>query len=130
MNLRTTKGFTLIEVVIVMLIIALFVAIAVPQYFSYLDKARINSAQVNIQALESVADAYYSDNGNYPENTAELVAQLKNNIVRPPSKGWEMNYDANTGRVSFSTLEVPLKLKGIEVKLITATIPAITNGTN
>ena len=130
MNCKKIKGFTLIEVVIVMLIIALFVAIAVPQYFSYLDKARINSAQVNIQALESVADAYYSDNGIYPENTVELLAQLKNNIVRPPNKGWEMNYNATSGRVSFSTLGPPLKLKGLEVKLITATIPAISNGTN
>ena len=59
------RGFTLIELLVVMIIIGILLAIAVPSYLGFRDRAANNAAQSNLQAALPSAEAYYADNGTY-----------------------------------------------------------------
>lgn len=69
------KGFTLIELVVVMAVIALLLTLAVPRYFSAIDNSKIAVQRHNIAALRDSIDKFFGDNGRYPESLNELVAK-------------------------------------------------------
>jgi type IV pilus assembly protein PilA len=63
-------GFTLIELLVVIIIIGILLAIAVPSYLAFKEKAEKSAAQANVRSAIPAAEAYYSDNGNYTGITA------------------------------------------------------------
>jgi len=67
------RGFTLIELIVVMAIIALLVAIAAPRYLQSLDRAREASLRSTLQVLRHAIDQFAADRGRYPESLQELV---------------------------------------------------------
>jgi general secretion pathway protein G len=72
---RPAKGFTLIELLVVMAIIATLLTIALPRYFSSVDKSKEVALKENLQVLRSGIDKYYGDKGVYPGTLGDLVAQ-------------------------------------------------------
>lgn len=68
------SGFTLIEMLVVMAIIALLLTVALPRYFGALNKSKEVALKENLQVLRVGIDKYYADKGRYPENLEELVA--------------------------------------------------------
>jgi type IV pilus assembly protein PilA len=62
---NTEQGFTLIELLVVIIIIGILLAIAVPSYLGFRDRAANNSAKANLRAALPAAEAFYSDNGTY-----------------------------------------------------------------
>src|SRR3954466_2353316 len=64
-RLQREEGFTLIELLVVIVIIGILLAIAVPSYLGFKDRANDKTAQSNVRAAFPAAEAYYSDNGNY-----------------------------------------------------------------
>ncbi|RWF74541.1 MAG: type II secretion system protein GspG [Mesorhizobium sp.] len=62
-------GFTLVELLVVLAIIALIATLAAPQVLRYLGSARTNAAKAQIRNIESALELYYVDNAKYP--TAE-----------------------------------------------------------
>jgi len=69
------RGFTLIEMLVVMTIIALLLTLAVPRYFRSLDYGREHVQQQNIATLRDAIDKFYGDQGRYPDTLDELVAK-------------------------------------------------------
>lgn len=69
------EGFTLIELVVVMAILALLVAIAAPRYFGNLERSRETALQQTLSVTREAIDQYYADNGSYPEDLGVLVAR-------------------------------------------------------
>jgi type IV pilus assembly protein PilA len=59
------SGFTLIELLIVLVIIGVLLAIAVPSYLGFKDRAERRAAASNVRAAIPAAEAYYSDTGSY-----------------------------------------------------------------
>jgi general secretion pathway protein G len=66
-------GFTLIELMVVMVLIALLLTIAVPRYFSTIDTGKASVQRQNISAIRDAIDKYYGDTGKYPETLQDLV---------------------------------------------------------
>lgn len=67
------RGFTLIEMLVVMAIVALLLTIALPRYFGSLEKAKDVALQENLQVLRVTLDKFYADKGRYPDTLEELV---------------------------------------------------------
>lgn len=67
------RGFTLIEMLVVMTLIALLLTLAVPRYFSALDTGRARVQQQNIATLRDAIDKFHADQGRYPQALDELV---------------------------------------------------------
>ncbi|RTL51412.1 MAG: prepilin-type N-terminal cleavage/methylation domain-containing protein [Rhodocyclaceae bacterium] len=68
-------GFTLIELMVVMAIIATLLAIATPRYFNHLDRARDAALRETLAVTRDALDKYHSDTGNYPETLEVLVTK-------------------------------------------------------
>lgn len=66
------KGFTLIEILIVVVIVAILAAISVPIYLEYVKGARAADAQSQIGAIYNAAKMYYQDNDMWPNSIDEL----------------------------------------------------------
>lgn len=68
-------GFTLVELLVVMSIIALLMSIAVPRYFHSTDKAREAVLKQNLAQMRDAIDKFYGDRGRYPDALDDLVSR-------------------------------------------------------
>jgi type IV pilus assembly protein PilA len=67
---RGEKGFTLVELMIVVAIIGILAAIAIPQYAAYKERAWIASMQGDINSIRSAEEAFFAANGSYTTSLA------------------------------------------------------------
>jgi general secretion pathway protein G len=72
-----TRGFTLLELMVVLLILALIASIAAPQVTKHLRKAKIETAKIQIDALGAAVDSYQIDNGRFPTTEESLKALIE-----------------------------------------------------
>ncbi len=70
---RVPRGFTLIELIVVMAIVALLVAIAAPRYVDSVERARETSLRTSLGVLRQAIDQFAADRGRYPQSLEELV---------------------------------------------------------
>ena len=68
------RGFTLLELLVVMVIIGLLAAYVAPRYFSQVGRSEVRSAQAQIASLRSALDTYRLDMGAYPSTEQGLAA--------------------------------------------------------
>jgi prepilin-type N-terminal cleavage/methylation domain-containing protein len=67
------RGFTLIEMLVVMAVIALLLTIALPRYFGSLERSKETALRQDLAVMREAIDKYYADRGQYPERLEELV---------------------------------------------------------
>jgi general secretion pathway protein G len=72
----SNQGFTLLELLVVMVIIGLLVSIVGPRYFGQLGKSEVKTAKAQINAFRKALDVYRLDTGHYPDSQAGLGALL------------------------------------------------------
>jgi general secretion pathway protein G len=70
---RRPGGFTLIELLVVFAILATLLTLAVPRYFSSVDRSKEAVLKQNLATLRNALDQFHSDTGKYPESLDELV---------------------------------------------------------
>jgi general secretion pathway protein G len=72
---RGRGGFTLIEILVVMTLIALLLTLAVPRYFRSVDSGRLTVQKQNLATIRDAIDKFSADLGRYPDSLDELVAK-------------------------------------------------------
>ena len=78
---RRVRGFSLIELLVVMVILGLLASLVGPAMFGKVDSSRVKTAQAQIQLIGTALDAYRLDTGDYPDKISELRASSR--------RGWD-----------------------------------------
>jgi general secretion pathway protein G len=90
-NMRNAQsGFTLIEIMVVVVILAVLGAIVMPNILDKVDRARVTRAQTDIRAIQTALDLYKLDNFKYPTTEQGLMA-----LVKQPADPAITNYPAH-----------------------------------
>jgi general secretion pathway protein G len=86
---NTQSGFTLIEIMVVVVIIGILASVVVPRIMDNPDKARVAKAKNDIRALESALDIYRLDNYIYPTTDQGLDALVNQPTSSPEPPNWK-----------------------------------------
>ena len=80
--MKNQKGFTLIEIMVVVIILGLLAGLVLPRILGQEEKAKVEATKVQIRSLEDALDAFKLDNGFYPATDQGLEA-----LIRKPESG-------------------------------------------
>jgi general secretion pathway protein G len=108
---RSFRGFTLVELLVVMAIIATLLSIVAPRYFNSLDRSKEVVLRQDLNIMRDAIDKFYGDTGNYPGDLTELVEKrylravpvdpltesAETWIAIPPPEGADGVYDVHSG---------------------------------
>lgn len=105
---RIRRGFTLIELMIVVAIIGILAAVAIPNFLEATNEAKAARIQADLSAIGAAVEIYHIKNGTYPSSLAELVSQTgdgKGGYLRaepkPPEEGLTYSGpNSSTGEVT------------------------------
>lgn len=89
MNSTKKRGFTLIEILIVVVILSILAITVVPQFLDQPAKARVARAQSDIQNLKKALSMYKLDNFNYPSTSQGLESLVNKPGGQPMAKNWK-----------------------------------------
>lgn len=87
-RLSRQRGFTLLEIMVVVVILGLLVAIVAPNVLENQDKAMVEKARADISALEQALDMYKLDNFTYPSTDQGLEALVERPSIAPEPKNY------------------------------------------
>jgi len=90
---RTQGGFTLIEIMVVVVILGILASVVVPKIMDNPDKARIVKAKNDVQAIKGALDLYKLDNFNYPSTDQGLAALVQQPSGSPEARNWSQRLD-------------------------------------
>jgi len=92
-NFRNEQGFTLIEIMVVVVILGVLAAIVIPKFLDRPDQAKVTKTKVDMKSLEEALGMFKLDNGFYPSTEQSLDALVtKPETGRIPSKYAEGGY--------------------------------------
>jgi len=87
--MKKSAGFTLIEVMVVVVILGILAAVIVPKIMSRPEQARIVKVKQDLLAIQSALDLYKLDNGMYPTTDQGLQALVKKPTTSPIPQSWK-----------------------------------------
>jgi general secretion pathway protein G len=114
---KAQHGFSLMEVLIALLILSLVVSVTGPRFIGYLSRAKVQTADVQIENIEAAADLFLLDTGRYPSEAEGLEILVRNTTNVP---GWSGPY-LKDGEIPLDPWGAPYQVKrapsglGIEV---------------
>ena len=74
---RHQRGFTLVEILVVITIIGLIMGLVGPRVLNYLSESKVKAAKIQIQSFSSALDLFYLDAGRYPSSAEGLAALVQ-----------------------------------------------------
>jgi general secretion pathway protein G len=92
-NRPTRAGFTLVEVMVVVVILGILAVLIVPRVLGRTDEARVAAAKHDIAALMQSLKLYHLDNGRYPTNDQGLEALVTRPQSGPAASNWKPYLD-------------------------------------
>ncbi|CEK10849.1 GspG family T2SS major pseudopilin variant LspG [Legionella hackeliae] len=83
------SGFSLIEIMVVVVILGILASIVVPKIISRPDEARVVKAKQDVLAIQNALDLYKLDNGSYPSTDQGLVSLVEKPTTNPIPRDWK-----------------------------------------
>ena len=90
------KGFTLMELLVVVLIIGILAGVALPQYETAVLKSKMNSIVPLVRAIKNANEVYYMANGKYTDNLNDLDISIPAGNAKSIPAAGRMEYDNGT----------------------------------
>ena len=101
-NNRILEGFTLVEILIVVVIIGILATVAIPTYFKYVERGYASDAKVQIKNILQNAELYRQETGQWPTDVETMMAEgyieLKSSILNK----WEFTIQLEDNEVGTS----------------------------
>ena len=116
---KIREGFTLIEILIVVVIIGILATVAIPTYFSYVEKAYASDAKTQIKNILMNADIYRQEQGSYPDDITDMengYLDIKESVKEKWTFEIDLSEDGSTGTLSATSTE---KMEGGADKTVT-----------
>lgn len=88
--MKQLRGFSLIEIMVVVVILGILASFVVPRIMSRPDEARTVKAKSDVLAIENALDLYRLDNGFYPSTEQGLIALVEKPSTSPEPKNWKI----------------------------------------
>jgi len=98
---RRRNGFTLVDLMIVIVILGVLAAIVLPLVTNHLEQAQLTAAQSSLFAVEKAIEMHWMQNNTYPAALTDLNFQASETLTLP--QGYSFNYDNTTGTVVLVT---------------------------
>jgi general secretion pathway protein G len=89
---RNESGFTLLEILGVLTLLAAIIALVAPNVIKQTEKGQIKAAQAQVNSLKAVLNSYYLDNTAYPSTEQGLAALYQKPTVPPVPENWNGPY--------------------------------------
>ena len=118
-RLSSNAGFTLIEIMVVVLILGLLAALVVPRIVGRTDDARVTKAKSDIKAIESALNLFKIDNGFYPSSAEGLAA-----LVQAPPRAKKWNPDGYLDKMPVDPWQNPYIYQSDGRQIIVASMGA------
>ena len=119
---KLSEGFTLIEILIVVVIIGILAAVAIPTYFQYVQRGYASDAKVQIKNILENAKLYYSENDEFPEDVQTMNSEGYANVPESTLRKWtftlDLTYEETTGLSGSVTAESLEEMKGGAGKIL------------
>ncbi len=95
---KREKGFSLIELMVVIAVIAVLVSLAIPTFIVTLNWTKQNTCRGNLRTIDGAIQTYYTNNDTYPSDLEHLVSSgyLKENPEEPFGGQYELNASGST----------------------------------
>ncbi len=88
----TQRGFTLIEIIAVLVLLAFILMILAPNIFNQMKKGQQKAVKIQIEAVKNALNAYYLDNATFPTTEQGLRALLEKPSIPPVPENWDGPY--------------------------------------
>ena len=85
---QRNRGFTLIEIMVVVVIISVLIGLVAPNIMGRVDEAKVTAAKADIATMSQALDMYRIDNGHYPSTEQGLQALVSKPGGTPEPKNW------------------------------------------
>ena len=89
--MKSSKGFSLIEILVVLVIMGLLISIVAPNVLDQADDARVQKAKADFKAIETALKLYRLDNYNYPSSEQGLQALVEKPSIEPVPRQYRGN---------------------------------------
>ena len=96
---KMQEGFTLIEILIVVIIIGILAAIAVPTYLNYVKRGYASDAKVAISAIVNASEVYFNEQGEIPPGTDDLKQSGYLDLKRSTERNWDFELNLSEDAV-------------------------------
>ena len=102
---KLQEGFTLVEILIVVVIIGILAAIAIPTYFNYVEKAYASDANTQIKTIFEECKIWRATHSDYPSDVDEMIQEDASNISQSTLLKWQFEISLTQSTETTSGIE-------------------------